>query len=180
VKRRSSTNRLRFFGLDTTSEATTITQESTPVRIEQLFGYDPPRIFLEVGKVWFCSVCDIVSSRIRSVAEITGGPDWSAEPDWRLSTRLSLAADFTRRTAKRFDLIFRTDERVEISGNHRPTRLVLVGTAQLPLSLVPPVTPQTFLLSFSFTDGEATEIPFGFTVQKLLFLARTGLAKKAL
>jgi hypothetical protein len=118
--------------------------------------------------VRFCSVCDIFSNRLRFIAEITGGPDWTTDPDWRLSTRSLLAAEFSGRTTKSFDLIFRTDERVEIPGNYQPTRLVLVGTAQRPLNLVPPDKLQTFFLSFSFTDGEYTNVPFDFTVHKVI------------
>jgi hypothetical protein len=160
-------NRLRFYGFETNSEATEITKETSEISVHQVHGYDPPRIFLYGAEVRFCSVVEFVSTRKRYITDVTGCPDWSSEPCWHMSADTLLAAEINLVSTKRFESFLCEENEIEIPANGRPSKLLLIGSAQRPLGNLRVRRIQSFPIAFTCSDGEAVEECFEFTVTEM-------------
>jgi hypothetical protein len=158
-------HRLEAYGLISESDARRIYSEHSEVRVRQIDGYDPPRIFLHGSEVRFRTICELVCSRTRYVSNISGCPDWSSDPCWRLSRDTALAAELSGMPAKKFTSLFSEATDGEgIPGSYKPTQFTLIGSAQLLEPSIPIRRTQLVPLVFTFSDETLCETLLEFTV----------------
>jgi hypothetical protein len=165
-------DKLLDYELLTYFEAAAIKSSGLSIRVRQVDTYDPAKVFVDGGVVRFFTICEIVSTRQRYIAEVEGGPCWTSSPTWYLSTNISLATEIARMPTDRFDsLFYRESEPFKVAGNSRPTRVLLIGKAYSLSASVSVSGSQRFLVEFTYTDGESVE-------ESLEFTARTGKPTK--
>jgi hypothetical protein len=165
--RRKYANRLKEYGLDSDSQPESIPQEYAQVEINQVYGYEPARVFLLGCETRFYCICEFISTATRYISEISGYLDWSSEPCWCLVPNGTVsAAQFGAMKGDELTSLFSMFNEPVTIPCRRPTRLVLIGTAQRILPAVPVRDNQNVLIEFAFSDGESLETSFDFTLMK--------------
>jgi hypothetical protein len=139
--------------------------QAPPFRLRQTLGYCGARIQVKGIESYFFATCEILSEKQMCLEEVSAIPAWSSPVDWRLIPQQDRSGAINENPTPREirDLLFAPVPVVQIAGNFRPTKYVLVGSSTLlknqPCALR---DEQRVCIQFLFTNGVLIEHDFDF------------------
>ena len=139
------------------------------IRLRQTDNCARARLTIRGIEAYFYSTCEIVSPATMYLDEISGDPEWSSSVAWKLIPQNTRRASVSENPCwnEIRDLLFAPASQVQIPGNFRPGRFVLLGSSTLlfnQLSALPNV--ETLPLQFIFTNGVLIHSEFVFHVMQ--------------
>jgi hypothetical protein len=137
--------------------------QAPPVRLRQTLDFCGARIQVKGIESYFFATCEILSEKQMYLDEVSAIPAWSSRVDWRLIPIEDRVIDENPTPREIRDLLFAPVPVVQIAGNYRPTKHLLVGSSTLLKN--PPCAlqhEQTVCIEFLFTNGVLMEHEFDF------------------